>query len=103
LYGSAFILLAFLSSLFLALIHAAKYKNRSIAHGAEKAILDILNETDSKVNLFEDDSPWLACECFEKLKKSNQWEWLWQTIVIFLFAITSALVVSANISLQPTP
>ena len=100
----SFIILALIFSIFPALIQAAKYKNRSIAHRAEGAILDILNETGSKVDLFGDPSPpWLSCKCFERLKKSNQWEWLWQTIVIFLFAITSALVVSANISLQPKP
>jgi hypothetical protein len=93
----SFILLALLSSLFLALTHAAKFKSRAIAHRAESAILDILNETGSKVNLFEEHSPWLSYKCFERLKKSNQWEWYWQTIVILFFSIASALVISANI------
>lgn len=96
----SFILLALLTILYLALTHAAKYKNRSIAHNAEAAILDILNETGSKVNLFNDHSPWLPYKYFEKLKNNNQWEWIWQSIVILLFAIMSALVISANIALQ---
>ena len=91
-----FLILAIISSLFLAFLHAANFKNKEIAHRAEGAILDILNETGSKVNLFKEHTLWLSCKLFDKLKNSNQWSWLWQTVIIFLFALMSALVITAN-------
>lgn len=48
----SFSILAVISIVFLAFLHAAKFKNREIAHRAEDAILEILNEKGSQVNLF---------------------------------------------------
>ena len=91
----SFSILAIISSVYISFLHAANFKNREIAHRAEDAILDILNESGSKVELFKDHKPWFSWESFETLKNSKHWSWLLQTFIIFLFAIMSALVITS--------
>lgn len=93
----AYIGLAVISSIFLSFIHRAHHWNKCIAHRAEKAIVDILKggqPSAENLELYSKPGPFFCIGAFLNPGKSGAWAWFWQTVILLMFAIASAFLLS---------
>lgn len=83
---------------FLAKIHMANNKNKIIAEKAERAIENVVrgeNLPEERIvpvdpkKYFKDARYWVSMDRFSG--GAGKWAWLWQSVILFIFAITSAI------------
>lgn len=75
----------FMSSIYLAFIHRSNCKNKSRAHKAEKAIEEILKNSDPTVDLEPDQKSWFF--------QPGRWSWVCESSLLFLFAMAAGMVI----------
>ena len=95
--GLAWILfpvLAALTSAYLTVVHASNRRNKKIAHAAERAVEAILNGEDPEIELHTPSERWWTWSRWSGDGKGGRWTWLWQTIMLLVFAVASASVLS---------
>ncbi len=81
-----FILLAIISSVFLWFVHNANYTNLTIAQRAESAIEKLIKEETAKIDLYK--------KPFKKQGAPKGISWVWQTLIIVIFACSSAIILT---------
>jgi hypothetical protein len=96
----AYLGLAIISSIFLRFVHQAHHWNKTFAHRAEDAILNILKEqqpSSEQLELYLDPEPFFSKRAFFNVGKGGAWAWFWQTVILTMFAIASAFLVTQEI------
>jgi len=93
----AYLLLSIVSSIFLLYLSRAHHINKSSAHKAEHAILKLLKDEQLVENDLQLYSNHKRCFSFKRLYtvgEAGNWAWFWQTVVLILFAVSAALLLS---------
>lgn len=85
-----FLAQAIVTNLFLAHVHIANNKNKSLAEDAEKEIADLIGY-DIKAG---SNNYWDSCNKFLNRKATGRGVFFCQAVMIFIFAITSAIVIT---------
>ncbi|MBE3723419.1 hypothetical protein HJ202_24340 [Vibrio parahaemolyticus] len=92
---SALGLIVFSSSMFIFFAHSANAFNKSVAHRSEKAIQDTINgELQLPLDLYLKQSQQGLLAMF-KVGNGGYWGWLFESIIILVFAIITAWVLTS--------
>ena len=92
---TAVTLVAAIGSAFLFFVHSANAFNKSVAHRAEKAIQEAINNVpDSPLDLYSKPDKHAISQMF-RIGNGGFWGWLFESILIIVFAIITALVLTS--------
>jgi len=86
-----YFMFALATSLYLANIHMANNRNKTIAENAENAMVAIIRGDKADLDLFSFTRHWVSWRTLRS--GSSTWTWLWQMLILFLFAIAGATLI----------
>lgn len=98
-----FLLLAVTSIMFLAYVHMANNKNKSIAENAERLLAkrDVLRQ-DQETVVFDFSRHWTTWDTFRRAGSAGNWAWWWQGLILLLFALASWYMVTSAQFMLPS-
>jgi hypothetical protein len=81
------------TAIYLAYIHMANNKNKSVAENSEDNMVRILNGENPQCDVFRFDKHWVSWKTFQDASVGSKWGWIWQTLTLLCFALACSVIV----------